>query len=299
MGNRSVKNITIAFFLNLSFTLIEIVGGILTNSVAIISDALHDLGDSVSLGLAWILEKLSSKKRTDKFSYGYRRLSLLGACVNALILLGGSLYILAQAIPRILNPQESHATGMLLLAILGIVVNGIAVLKTMRGKTMNEKVISWHLLEDVLGWAGILIASIVILFTDLFILDPILSVLITLYVLWGVVKNLRATTLLFLQATPKDLPVQFVEETIGKERAVQAVHDTHIWSLDGEHHILSAHIVVAQNSSPQSIVRIKQRVRERLGALNVAHATLEIEFENEQCAAIDSQQTGSAKKRNS
>ena len=192
----------------------------MTNSVAIMSDALHDLGDSFSLGLAWFLEKFSSKKRTDQFSYGYKRFSLLGAFINAIVLLTGSIFILTKAIPRLVSPETTNARGMFLLAIFGIIVNGLAVYKTSKGKTMNEKVVSLHLLEDVLGWVAVFVISIVMMFTQVSLLDPILSIFITFYILRGVLKNLKATVLLFLQATPKNLNTEVINKELKKESFV-------------------------------------------------------------------------------
>lgn len=282
--NNSVKNIKIAFFLNLFFTIIEFIGGFLTNSVAIMSNALHDLGDSFSLGLAWFLENFSSRKRTDQFSYGYKRFSLLGAFINGIILFIGSLFILTEAIPRLINPETSNAHGMLLLAIFGIVVNGIAFYKTAKGNTMNEKVISLHLLEDVLGWVTVFIISIVMIFTQISILDPILSILITFYILFGVLKNLKATALLFLQAAPKNLDVKIIDRELKKDSFIHGVHDTHIWSLDGEKHILSTHVIINKNSSKKDIEKIKYKLKQRLKDIGIEHSTLEIEFEDEICA---------------
>ncbi|MCD4845849.1 MAG: cation diffusion facilitator family transporter [Methanosarcinales archaeon] len=282
--NNSVKNIKVAFFLNLFFTIIEFIGGFLTNSVAIMSNALHDLGDSFSLGLAWFLEKFSSRKRTDQFSYGYKRFSLLGAFINGIILFVGSLFILMEAIPRLINPETSNAYGMLLLAIFGIVVNGIAFYKTAKGNTMNEKVISLHLLEDVLGWVAVFIISIVLIFTQISILDPILSILITFYILFGVLRNLKATALLFLQAAPKNLNVKIIDKELKKDSFIHGIHDTHIWSLDGEKHILSTHVIINKNSSKKDIEKIKYKLKQRLKDIGIEHSTLEIEFEDESCA---------------
>ncbi len=278
-----IKNIKIAFFLNFFFTIIEFVGGFLTNSVAIMSDALHDLGDSFSLGLAWYLEKLSARKRTAQFSYGYKRFSLLGAFVNATVLFVGSIFILTEAIPRLMSPEAANAQGMLLLAIFGIVVNGFAVYKTSKGKTMNEQVISLHLLEDVLGWAAVFVISIVMIFTEISILDPILSILITFYILWGVLKNLKSTVLLFLQAVPKDLNAQTIDRELKRDSLVRGVHDTHIWSLDGEKHILSTHVVISKSASKKDLEKIKCDLRQKLKKLGVEHSTLELEFEGESC----------------
>jgi cobalt-zinc-cadmium efflux system protein len=282
-SHSSVKNIKIAFFLNLFFTIIEFIGGFLTNSVAIMSDALHDLGDSFSLGLAWFLEKYSTKKRTKIFSYGYKRLSLLGAFINGIILLAGSFFILSEAIPRLISPEASNAYGMILLAILGMTVNGIAVYKTTKGKTLNEKVISLHLLEDVLGWVAVFIVSIVMIFTDLYILDPILSILITLYILWGVIKNLKKTILLFLQTTPENLDTQIIDKKLKTVKDVNDVHDTHIWSLDGENNILSTHIIINDNLKSEDIKKLKKEIKELLKNDGIQHPTIEFEFEKEQC----------------
>ena len=175
-------NIRVAFFLNVGFALIELIGGLYTNSLAILSDALHDLGDSLSLGLSWYFQKISKKGRTKNFSYGYKRFSLLAAIINSIVLVTGSIIIITHAIPKLLSPTETNSKGMLLLAILGIVINGAAVLRLQKGKSLNEKVVSLHLLEDVLGWVAILIGSIFMMYFDAPFLDPLLSIGITLFV---------------------------------------------------------------------------------------------------------------------
>jgi len=279
----SVKNIRTAFLLNIFFTIVEIIGGIMTNSVAIMADALHDLGDSFSFGLAWYLEKYSNKKRTDLFSYGYKRFSLLGAFVNAIVLLFGSIFILSRTIPRLFHPEVTNASGMVWLALLGVVVNGIATYTTRRGKTMNEKMVSLNLLEDVFGWAVILLVSILMLFTHWLILDPLLSIFVIGYILFGVFKNLRQIMLLFLQAVPKELTPQMIEEELVKIPEVKGVHDIHIWSLDGERHILSAHIVVDQDIAKDKLRLVRKKVKETLRKKGINHSTLELEFVGEKC----------------
>lgn len=282
-NHNSVKNIKLAFFLNLLFTIIEFIGWFFTNSVAIMSDALHDLWDSFSLGLAWFLEKYSHKKRNNTFSYGFKRFSLLWALINALILWVGSLFILSEAIPRIINPEPSNAYGMVLLSIFWIWVNWFAVYKTSSGKSMNEKVISLHLLEDVLGWVAVFIVSIIMIFTDLIILDPILSILITLYILWWVVKNLKKTILLFLQASPEEISVSKIDATLRTQDKIKGVHDTHVWSLDWESNIMTTHLVIDENSSTREIKQIKWEVRKILKEMWITHSTIEIDFTDEKC----------------
>ena len=143
------KNLKIAFFLNVGFTILEFIGGIYVNSIAIISDALHDLGDSFSLGMAWYLNKKSKQEANNKYTFGYSRFSLLGALINSVILIAGSIYVISEALGRILEPQHSDAQGMIVFAIIGIAVNGYAAWKVSKGKSLNERVVSWHLLEDV------------------------------------------------------------------------------------------------------------------------------------------------------
>src|SRR6056300_453753 len=150
-----------AFALNAGFCVIEFIGGFLTNSTAIMADAVHDLGDSLFIGSAWLLERLSKKNPDQVFTYGYRRLSLFGALINSIILVVGSTWVLFLSVPRLFNPQMPMAEGMLGLAVLGITVNGFAAYKLSGGQTMNEKVLNWHLLEDVLGWTAVLLVSIV------------------------------------------------------------------------------------------------------------------------------------------
>ena len=279
----SVSNIKAAFFLNLGFTVFELAGGFLTNSVAIFSDALHDLGDSFSLGLAWYLERYSQKGQDSRFSYGYRRFSLLGALVNAVILIVGSLIILSVAIPRILDPERAHAPGMIIIAIVGVIANGIGVACVSGTEKMNSQMVAWHLLEDVLGWIAVLIVGIALLFTDLYILDPILSILITAYVLYHTIGNLRKTLALFLQAVPEHLEISELENALLAIEGVRSTHHTHIWSLDGEKHILTTHLVIEDEAGREEVLRIKNAVRDSADVFKLQHVTVEIEYDREDC----------------
>lgn len=209
-----VTRLRMVFFLNLLFALVEIAGSFLTNSVAILSDALHDLGDSLSLGLAWYFQKLSSRQRDKLFSFGYMRFSVLGALINSMVLIIGSVFIISKAIPRIFNPETVHVQGMFYFALIGITINGIAAWRLKKGHSVNEKVISIHLLEDILGWAAVLVASIVMMFYDVPLLDPLLSLIITIYILWNVLKNLKSTLRIFLQGTPEETAVADIEKQL-------------------------------------------------------------------------------------
>jgi len=279
----STKNIRVAFVLNLAFTIIEIVGGILTNSMAILSDALHDLGDSFTLGLTWYLEKVSGRSRTPSFSYGYRRFSLLGALISSAVLLFGSILILARSIPRIFNPEQVDAYGMLGLAFVGIAVNGIAVLRLKKGLKLSERVVMLHLLEDVLGWVAVLTASVVLVFVSLPILDPIMSIVITLFVLFKLIGTLRQTFRIFLQSVPEELGLSEIREALMSLDGVDDVHDLHIWSLDGHYNVLSVHLTIPEGANWLDAIRVKGRCRELLNRKNIRHSTIEIEVESEEC----------------
>ncbi len=283
----STKNIRIAFVLNLAFTIIEIVGGIFTNSMAILSDALHDLGDSFTLGLTWYLEKVSGRSRTPSFSYGYRRFSLLGALISSAVLLFGSILILARSIPRIINPEPVNAYGMLGLAFLGIIVNGIAVLRLKKGLKLSERVVMLHLLEDVLGWLAVLTASVVLIFVSFPILDPILSIAITLFVLFKLIVTLRQTFRIFLQSVPEELELSEIREALMSLDGVEDVHDLHIWSLDGHYNVLTVHLTIPEGANWLDAIRVKGSCRELLGRKNIRHSTIEIEVENEECELED------------
>ena len=276
-------NIKIAFFLNLSFTILEIFGGLWTNSMAILSDAVHDLGDSISLGMAWYLERVSRRGSDHKYTYGYRRFSLLGALINTIVLIVGSIFILMEAIPRLVHPEQTNAQGMALFAVIGIVVNGAAILKLRTGKSMNEQVLTWHLLEDVLGWAAVLIVSIVLLFWDIPILDSILSIGITCYILFNVVKNFRKTLALFLQAAPENMDIKQIQKAIENIEYVISTHHPHIWSLDGEENVLSMHVVVQPDITIAQVMCIKEEIRNLVNAYDILHVTIDIEYGESDC----------------
>ena len=281
--DNSTDKIRAAFFLNLFFTILEIIGGLWTNSLAILSDALHDLGDSFSLGLSWYLDRYSKKGKDRRFSYGYRRFSLLAALLNTVVLVVGGFIVISEAIPRLINPQPTHAPGMIMFALGGILINGLAVLRLRGGQSLNAQVVAWHLLEDVLGWVAVLVMSLILLFWDAYILDPILSILITLYVLWNVLRNLRRTSSLFLQAVPENYDVGELERALLAMENVTSVHHTHLWSLDGEHHVLTTHIVVDPCTTRDQVLSLKREINQLTVGLNLEHTTLEIEYEDEDC----------------
>lgn len=285
--HHDVGNIKVAFFLNLSFTIIELIGGLYVNSMAILSDAVHDLGDSLSLGLSWYFQKLSKKGRDKTFSYGYKRFSVLGAIINSIVLVVGSLLIIRETLPRLWNPVQPDAQGMLILSILGIIVNGAAVFKLKKGTSLNEKVVSLHLLEDVLGWAAVLIASLVMMFYSVPILDPILSLLISGFILYNVFKNLKVSFKIILQAYPSKPDQKALKQKILLLPKVKGIHDIHIWSMDGDYHVMSIHIVLDRGVDVQEQMLIKAKVREVVSQNAIDHVTIEMDCEEEECELED------------
>jgi cobalt-zinc-cadmium efflux system protein len=277
-------NILVAFFLNAGFSILEFVGGYYTNSVAILSDAVHDLGDSMALLMAYILEKYSNKKPDQKFTYGYRRFSILSAFITSAILLVGSIFVIQKAIERIISPEPVHVQGVLGMAILGVIVNGFAAWKLSKGESgLNQRAVMLHLLEDVLGWVAVLIVGIVLLFKDWYILDPILSVLIALLILKNVYTNLMSIGRVVLQKWPDDLELVELKKEIMNFPEIADVHSVQAWSLDSTSHSLSLHVVVESSMMVKELDHLKKKIRHVLSHHNILHASVEFEGKDSAC----------------
>lgn len=279
MEGKSSKNIIIAFLLNLVFAFVELIGGYLTNSMSIMSDALHDFGDCISLAVAWGFQKKSQKKGDIKFSYGYKRFSLLGSVFLSAILMVSSVFILYKSVGRLMNPEPIHAQGMLWLAIVGVAVNVLAALRLKKGSSLSERAVFIHIMEDVLGWVAVLVASIVMMFIDLPILDPILSIVITIWVLYNVTRNLLNVFNVLLQGVPSDVDVEVLSGKIATIKGVTSIHDMHIWSFDGESHSMTLHVVSSANNIPE----IKQKIRNIAKYYHISHVTIEVDCADESC----------------
>jgi cobalt-zinc-cadmium efflux system protein len=272
------KRVRLAALLNMVFTIIEIVGGFWTNSLAILSDALHDFGDSVALLASWLFERGARKLPDTNRTFGYQRLSLFSAIFSASILIGGSIVIIFQAIPRLLNPELVNASGMVGIAFLGILFNGLGFFQLKKGESINEEVLSWHLLEDVIGWVGILVGGVIIYFWNIYILDPILTIGLTVFILYGVTKSLREALNILLQGVPRHINLEEVTADITSLEGVIGLHDLHIWSLEGETDILTAHVVLEERllKNPDET---RKTIKEILRKHHIEHSTIEIESE--------------------
>lgn len=274
------RNILIAFILNLAFSIFEFFGGIFTGSVAIISDAVHDIGDAASIGLSYFLEKKSKKQPDDKYTYGYTRYSVLGGVITTFILLIGSVVVIYNAVHRIFNPVEINYNGMILFAIVGVCVNLAAAFFTHNGDSFNQKAVNLHMIEDVLGWVVVLIGAVVMRFTDFYIIDPIMSIGVAAFILVHAIKNLKLVLDLFLEKNPMSQEINEIKEHINGIDGVLGVHHIHIRSTDGQNVFASMHVVVNGDHS-----EIKAKVRGELREHGITHATLELEAEGEDCGA--------------
>ena len=275
---KSEKNILIAFLLNLFFAVFEFAGGIFTGSVAVLSDALHDIGDALSIGLAFVFEKKSKRQPDEVYTYGYGRYSVLGGLITTLVLIVGSVLVIAQAIGRLINPVEINYNGMIIFALVGVSVNFAAAYITRHGDSVNQKAVNLHMLEDVLGWVTVLVGAIVMRFTDLYIIDPIMSVAVAVFILINALKNIKATVDIFLEKTPDDISTAEIKNHLLAIDGVADVHHIHIRSFDGHNHYATMHIVTDQD--PHSI---KDAVRDELKDHGIVHATIETESSSEAC----------------
>lgn len=272
------KNILIAFLLNLSFSIFEFFGGIFTGSVAISSDALHDLGDALSIGLSYILEKISKKKADKKYTYGYIKYSIIGSIITTTILLVGGVLVIYNSVIRIFNPMSINYNGMLIFALIGMIVNIVASYYTKDGDSLNQKSVNLHMLEDVLGWIVVLVASIIMKYTNINIIDPILSIIVSLYIVYNAQKNMKEVLNIFLEKTPKNIDIDQVEEKVLKVKGVLGIHHIHARSIDGYTNFATLHVIVKKYNS-----NIKHEVKEELEKLGICHSTIELEEENEKC----------------
>ena len=275
---KTEKNILIAFVLNLAFSIFEFFGGVFTGSVAIVSDAVHDIADAASIGIAWFLEKKSKKQPDDYYTYGYARYSVLGSLITTLILLLGSGMVIYHAAGRIITPREINYNGMILFAVVGVCVNFGAAFLTRDGDSLNQKAVNLHMLEDVLGWLVVLVGAVVMRFTDWALLDPMLSIGVAVFILVNALGTLKEILDLFLEKTPKGIDINQLQKHLMELEGVLDVHHLHIRSMDGQNNYATMHIVT--DADPQEV---KERVRAELRAHKICHVTLELERVGEHC----------------
>ena len=280
---KTQRNILIAFLLNLGFSVFELLGGMFTGSVAIISDALHDFGDAISIGASWFLERKSHKKPDASYTYGYARFSVLGAAITNLILLFGSAVVVINAVDRIVNPVQIHSDGMIIMAVLGAAMNLAAAWFTHGGASLNEKAVNLHMLEDVLGWVVVLIGGIIIRLTGFTLIDPLMSIGVALFILVNAVRGMSEVLAVFMERAPEGIDPKKLESHIRHMDHVQDVHHIHVWTLDGMNHYLTLHVMAEDCDTWE----LKKAIRKKMQAHGVDHVTIELERAGEQCDETD------------
>ncbi len=272
---KTEKNILIAFILNISFSIFEFVGGLFTNSVAILSDSIHDLGDALSIGISYFMERKSKRSADNKYTYGYIRYSVLGGVITTTILIVGSILVIIGAIKRLFNPVEVNYNGMIIFAIVGVVLNFLAAYITREGDSINQKSVNLHMLEDVFGWIVVLVGAIIMNFTDIRIIDSIMSIGVALFILVNALKNLKQVLELFLEKTPEEIDIGELKKHLLEIDGVDEIHHIHVWSIDGFNNYATMHIV----TKSKNIKNVKRMIREELEEHNICHAVLETEDE--------------------
>ena len=280
---KTQRNILIAFLLNLGFSIFELIGGLFTHSVAIVSDALHDFGDAISIGASWFLERKSQRKPDAAYTYGYGRYSVLGAAITNLILLVGSAVVIANAVERIINPVEINSNGMILMAVLGACMNLAAAWFTHGGESLNEKAVNLHMLEDVLGWVVVLVGAIVIRFTNFTLIDPIMSIGVAIFILSHAAQGFAEVLRVFLEKTPEGVDPRKLERQLLAIEHVKGVHHLHVWSLDGYNNYATMHVVAEDCDT----AALKRAIRKALEKRGINHVTLELEKEGEECPEVN------------
>jgi cobalt-zinc-cadmium efflux system protein len=273
-----VKNLTVAFLLNASFTIIQLIGGIYTGSTMLISEAIHDLGDTISLGISVKFEKLANKKHDAKYTFGYQRFSILAAFINSITLVCFSLFIVIEAMPKIFDTTIININTVVWLAVLGIIFNGLAVLRTLKASKWNEKVVNLHLMEDFFGWVVVLITGVIINYTSWYILDPIVSIILALIIAYSSIKNVIKISKILLQSTPDTINNTVIMHKIYELSEIVEIHDLHFWTMDETKTLASLHIVT--NDYQESL---RDKIDSIMQNYGVDHCVIQIELIGEEC----------------
>ncbi|MBQ2652691.1 MAG: cation transporter [Methanobrevibacter sp.] len=248
------QNLAFVFFVNLTFNIIVIVGGLATNSMAILADCIHDLSDTISIAFAWALEHVAQRDSTENYSYGYQRFSILGAIIISIFVIMMAFVILQEAIPRLFAPESVDAEGMLVVAIVGIIFKLISVHRLHEGETFNEKAILIHQLGDIFEWVAILVLSVVLMFWDgAPYLDPFVSIGIALWLIFNLARNLYKSLEVMLQKTPNHFDVGEFKSSVTSIEGVNAIDDFHVWSLDGIDSVLTLKVSIDEWNNQENI----------------------------------------------
>ncbi|MGX7073409.1 cation diffusion facilitator family transporter [Falseniella ignava] len=270
----SKTSIWLAFLLNLSFAVLEFIFGGIFNSSAVLADAVHDLGDAFAIGVSACLESISNREEDKQYTLGYKRFSLLGAMLTAVILLTGSIMMVLENIPRLLSPEPVDYQGMLWLGVIAIIINLLASLIVRKGQTKNEAILSLHFLEDILGWVAVILVAAVLHVTDWYFLDPLLSLMISAFILWQAIPRFWSTLKIFLDAVPEGVNTTDLEKELQALENVKSINQLSIWSMDGLENDAIVHLCLEDWAQ---MVETKDAVRHLLRDRGVHNITIEVD----------------------
>ena len=264
----------VAFFLNLTYAIVEFIAGGIFGSSAVLADSVHDLGDAIAIGISAFLETISNREEDNQYTLGYKRFSLLGALVTAIILMTGSVLVILENVTKILNPQPVNDEGILWLGIIAITINVLASLVVGKGKTKNESILSLHFLEDTLGWLAVILMAIVLRFTDWYILDPLLSLVISFFILSKALPRFWSTLKIFLDAVPEGLDIEQVKNGLERLDNVASLNQLNLWTMDGLEKNAIVHLCL---EDWEQMTETKNQVRQLLEERGVQNITIEVD----------------------
>ena len=274
----SKTSIWLAFFLNLSYAIVEFIAGGIFGSSAVLADSVHDLGDAIAIGISALLETISNREEDRQYTLGYKRFSLLGAMLTAVILMIGSVLVILENITKIAHPQPVNEEGILWLGIIAVAINVLASLVVRKGKTKNESILSLHFLEDTLGWLAVILMAIILRYTDWYILDPLLSLVISIFILSKAIPRFWSALKIFLDAVPEGVETSDLEKDLEALPNVKSVNQLSIWSMDGLENNAIVHVCLEE---VEHMEVCKESIRDLLKTCGFQNITIEVDVDLE------------------
>ena len=270
----SKTSIWLAFFLNLSYAIVEFIAGGIFGSSAVLADSVHDLGDAIAIGISALLETISNREEDRQYTLGYKRFSLLGAMLTAVILMIGSVLVILENVTKIVHPQPVNEEGILWLGIIAVAINVLASLVVRKGKTKNESILSLHFLEDTLGWLAVILMAIILRFTDWYILDPLLSLVISIFILSKAIPRFWSALKIFLDAVPEGVDIKQVKNNLEQLDHVASVNQLNLWTTDGLEKNAIVHVCLEEI---EHIEYCKESIRNLLKDYGFQNVTIEVD----------------------
>ena len=268
----------LAFFLNLSYAIVEFIAGGVFGSSAVLADSVHDLGDAIAIGVSAVLETISNREEDSQYTLGYKRFSLLGALITAVILMTGSVLVILENLTKLFHPQPVNDEGILWLGIIAVTINVLASLVVRKGKTKNESILSLHFLEDTLGWVAVILMAIVLRFKDWYILDPLLSLVISFFVLSKAIPRFWSTLKVFLDAVPEGVDIKKIKSDLEQLEHVASVNQLNLWTMDGLEKNAIVHVCLKQIEDMEAS---KKAIRHHLKDIGFHNITIEVDSDQD------------------